>query len=206
MSVTKGRPLPTAGGLAVNDSPCSFRRSVVPGTSAGESLADVQAADTFSEIAAFLAEHRTLCLATVDQDGLPHAASLLYACDGLSLLWTSPPGTRHSRHLEARPAVAATIAPDYDDFRRIRGVQLEGRARRLRDPQEIDRARRIFADRYALAGPRANVPLPARPGWMRASFYRLDPLTITWIDNTRGFGVQAIVDFPSEGRARVQLG
>ena len=181
-------------------------RTVAASPAGDARIVDAEAAGTFAEVSAFLAEHRTLSLATVDDDGVPHAAALLYACDGLSLLWTSPPGTRHSRHLEARPSVAATICADCDDFRRIRGVQVEGRARRLRDPEEIDGARQALAVRYAPAGPHAEVPLPVRPGWMQASFYRLDPVCLTWIDNTRGLGVRAIVELQSDGRARVLLG
>ena len=68
-----------------------------------------------AQIEAFLAAHHTVSLATVDEQGAPHAANVLYAPDGLALCWMSDTETRHSRHIEVRPRVTATVAPDYAD-------------------------------------------------------------------------------------------
>ncbi|HSM18914.1 MAG TPA: pyridoxamine 5'-phosphate oxidase family protein, partial [Hyphomicrobiales bacterium] len=87
-------------------------------------------AELRAEILAFLDAHTVMSLATSGADG-GHAASLMYARDGLALYWVSDPESRHSREIEADPRVAATIAPDYDDFKEIHGLQIHGRARRL---------------------------------------------------------------------------
>src|SRR5450759_3572553 len=84
-----------------------------------------------AEIETFIAAQHTVALATVADDGSAHGASLLYAPDGLGLVWTSDPLSRHSRYLGARPRVTATIAPDYNDFALIRGVQMAGEAVRM---------------------------------------------------------------------------
>ncbi|MBI2319702.1 MAG: pyridoxamine 5'-phosphate oxidase family protein, partial [Betaproteobacteria bacterium] len=81
-------------------------------------------------IADFLAAHHVLSLAT-SAAGEAHAASLMYAVDGFALYWMSDPKSRHSLELEANPRVAATIAPDYTDFKSIRGLQIAGTAARL---------------------------------------------------------------------------
>ncbi len=142
------------------------------------------------EIEAFLAAHHTMTLATVADDGKPHAASVLYAPDGLSLVWTSDIDSRHSRHIASRAAVEATIAPDYDDFRAIRGLQIEGEARRLED---AGAARTLLMARYSFLAQLASAPIALLAAWRKAAFYRLTPSRIRLIDNTRGFGHKAVL-------------
>ena len=143
-----------------------------------------------AEIEAFLAAHHTVSLATVDDDGAPHAANVLYAPDGVSLLWMSDTDTRHSRHIAARALVTATVAPDYSDFQVIRGLQIFGTARQLSGAEAVAAAGRMVA-RYGFLASLANGPAKLRAAYERAGFYRLAPERITLIDNTRGFGHKA---------------
>jgi len=141
-----------------------------------------------ADIEAFLAAHHTVSLATVDDAGAPHAANVLYALDGLSLLWMSDTDTRHSQHIEARGQVTATVAPDYSDFRAIRGLQIFGGARRIVESGALARARMKMLARYGFLATLANGPAKLRAAYEKAGFYRLDPERITLIDNTKGFG------------------
>ena len=140
-----------------------------------------------AEIEAFLAAHHTVSLATVDEEGAPHAANVLYAPDGLALYWMSDTQTRHSRHIEARQRMTATVAPDYADFRLIRGLQIFGKARRLAGIESLATARRMIS-RYGFLAELANGPAALRAAFEKAGFYCLEPQRITFIDNTRGFG------------------
>jgi uncharacterized protein YhbP (UPF0306 family) len=140
-----------------------------------------------ARIEAFLDAHHVMTLAT-GTDGSAHAASLMYAREGFALYWTSDPATRHSRELGANPQVAATIAPDYTDFRLIRGLQIAGRAVRLDAEHDVERARSLMASRYAFLAELAQGPEALRAAWAKAGFYVLRPERITLIDNTRGFG------------------
>jgi uncharacterized protein YhbP (UPF0306 family) len=126
-------------------------------------------------------------LATV-ADGAAHAASLMFAVEGLSLYWTSDPGTRHSLAIERNPRVAATVAPDYGDFRLIRGLQIFGRARRLVEAGEAAHARELLRRRFAFLRELEALPAALRAALDKAAYYRLDPDTLTLIDNTRRFG------------------
>jgi uncharacterized protein YhbP (UPF0306 family) len=140
-----------------------------------------------TEVRAFIQAHHVMSLATM-VDGAPHAASLMYAAADFSLYWTSDPGTRHSMAIEREARVAATIAPDYEDFRVIRGLQIAGRARRLGGAGEIELARKLMCRRFAFLREMELMPETLRRALDRAAYYRLDPEAITWIDNTRGFG------------------
>lgn len=139
-----------------------------------------------SDIRAFLDTHHVMSLATVLGGGA-HAASVFYAIDGFSLAWTSDPDSRHSVALMGDPRVAATIAPDYDDFLRIRGLQVHGRASRL-EGEEAKRARELLRERYPFLRELDHLPEALRAAAERAAYYRLDPESMTLIDNTRGFG------------------
>ena len=152
-----------------------------------------------AEIEAFIAAHHTVTLATVAEDGSAHAASLLYAQEGLSVVWTSDRASRHSLHLEARRRVMATIAPDYSDFAAIRGVQMAGEAERLSGVIDIARACALLTARYAFLAQLAGAPAALRAAWDKASFYRLTPSRITLIDNTRGFGHKATLLVDKDG-------
>jgi len=150
-----------------------------------------------AEIEVFLAAHHTVSLATVDEQGAPHAANVLYAPDGLALYWMSDTQTRHSRHIEARPRVTATVAPDYADFRLIRGVQMFGRARRLAGDESLATARRMVS-RYGFLAELANGPAALRAAFEKAGFYCLEPDRITLIDNTQGFGHKETLELPGD--------
>jgi uncharacterized protein YhbP (UPF0306 family) len=121
-------------------------------------------------------------------EGAAHAANVMYALDGLSLLWTSDPSSRHSLAIERDPRVAATVAPDYADFRLIRGVQIAGRARRLEEPEESARAKEWLRLRFPFLKDLDNAPAGLRAAIDKAACYRLDPEVISLIDNTRKFG------------------
>ncbi len=152
-----------------------------------------------AEIEAFLAAWHTLALATVAEDGSAHAASLLYAPDGLGLVWTSDPRSRHSQYLDARPRVTATVAPDYSDFAAIRGLQMAGEAVRLSGPMEMARAGALLTTRYLFLAKLSGAPAVLRAAWDKASFYRFKPSRITLIDNTRGFGHKATLLVAADG-------
>jgi hypothetical protein len=142
-------------------------------------------------IAAFLAEHTTLTLATVDAEGAPAAAAVFYAHDaGFNLYFLSEERTEHGRNLLVDARVAGTIHADGQDWRGIRGLQMRGQARPAAGT-ELAHAAAVYGRKYAfvaglltgsggaaiLAGPLA-----------RARFWMLRPAWFRLIDNTVRFG------------------
>ncbi len=135
-----------------------------------------------AEISAFLKKQTTLVLATIDREAMPQAASLFYASDdALNLYWVSGEKSRHSQNLERVSHVAVTIYHETWDWRDIHGVQIEGVARRLSDPDETDRAWSLF---------RAKFPFTAEftDQIARSAFYILTPKWIRLVDNSKYFG------------------
>ncbi len=151
------------------------------------------------DIESFLDAHHVMHLATAAEDGAVHAASLFFAVDGLSLLWTSDPAARHSQHLETQRKVAVTVAPDSADFRTVRGLQIAGIATRLRAGAEVERASRTMRQRYPFLDQLASGPPALREAYAKAGLYRLEPEHITLIDNTQGFGHKASLRVMADG-------
>jgi uncharacterized protein YhbP (UPF0306 family) len=152
--------------------------------------------DLRRRIGAFLSEWHVMSLATADADG-PHAANLFYACDGLALVWVSSPDTRHSRAIETSAQVAATVAPDCSDFPEVKGVQIEGTARKLTDTDERQANFAILEARYPFLARRGQLPAAVREAYAQAGVYRLEPSRIVLIDNARGFGHRDVLELRS---------
>lgn len=138
------------------------------------------------DVAGYLAAHHVMTLATTGPAG-PWASAVFYAGDGAALIFLSSPGSRHGTNLAADPRCAATIQDDCDDWKAVKGIQLEGRVRRL-DGEAAQDARRGYAERFPIAGPLAAVPPAIAEALSRVAWYRLEPERLLFIDNGRGFG------------------
>lgn len=139
------------------------------------------------QVGAFLTAHHVMSLATLGAGG-PHATNLLYAYDGLALVWVSDPESQHSREIAADPRVAATVAPDYSDFVAIRGLQITGAAHQIIATEDRMRHLAQLEARYPFLAQLAGAPLKLREAYARTAVYRLQPVRIVMIDNTKGFG------------------
>jgi len=135
-----------------------------------------------TEIASFLKKHTTFVLSTVDREAMPQAASLFFVNDDvLNLYWVSGEKSRHSQNLERVTHVAVAIYHETWDWRDIHGVQIEGVARRLIDPDETDRAWGLFRDKFPFT-------VEFTDQIARSAFYVLTPKWIRLIDNSKYFG------------------
>jgi uncharacterized protein YhbP (UPF0306 family) len=159
------------------------------------SIAPVEEAALKEEIRVFLRSHHVVSLAVL-LDGTAHAACVMYALEDVSLVWTSDTDSRHSLAIERNAQVAATVAPDYEDFRLIRGLQIAGRARRLDDAGDAAHAGELLRGRFRFLRELQSAPAALRAATAKAAYYRLDPDTITLIDNTRGFGNKRTLRMP----------
>lgn len=135
-----------------------------------------------AEVAAFLKKHTTLTLATVDREAWPQAASVFYTSDeALNVYWVSGEKSRHSQNLERVSRIAVTIHNETWDWRDIHGVQIDGQARRVIDPDETDRAWALFRDKFPFTAEFTDQIA-------RSSFYVLKPQWLRLIDNSKYFG------------------
>ncbi len=136
-------------------------------------------------VLALLGEQNTLTLATTSPTGTPHAATLLYVNDGLTLYcWTGLTSTT-LRHLERHPTVAFTIDRYDPDWRKTRGIQGSGACQILRAPAETERVAALFRRKFPeLTGGRAG----------DVAFLGITPLVLQFIDNEAGAGAPGQAD------------
>ena len=130
-----------------------------------------------------------MTLATSAGD-LPWAATVFYASDGLRLYFFSAPESRHCQNLAANGRVAVTVQEDYQDWRKIKGIQLEGRAELVDGVVEKAKAMTIYALKYPeviklFTDPTSGV---FHKAFLKVKFYCVVPEKLFFIDNAQGFG------------------
>ncbi len=135
--------------------------------------------------AQYLLDHHVMTLATQGSDG-PWAAAVFYAPDGDDLIFLSSPNTRHCRDLASQPRCAATIQSDAQDWRSIRGIQLEGAVSELQGA-ERSRAEQLYGERFPFVRP-GEAPAAIVLALARVHWYKLRISRLYFIDNRRGFG------------------
>jgi uncharacterized protein YhbP (UPF0306 family) len=154
----------------------------------------------------YLEEHYTMTIATAKGE-TPWAASVFYANDWFTLYFLSDPASRHSENIADNPAVAVTINEDYHDWRKIKGVQMEGKAELVAAEDQVAKAVAAYVNKYSFTAaylkvmsspfPRvagyldkllAQLPfMPSLPTTFTASFYKVIPTKVRFIDNEKSF-------------------
>ena len=95
----------------------------------------------------YLKKGRMLQIATVNGDQ-PWSCTVYYTSDeNLNLYWISKPATRHSQEIHKHSKVAASIPIKFDDLTVI-GVQLEGTAEVIENPDEIRKKVKLYSDKF----------------------------------------------------------
>jgi uncharacterized protein YhbP (UPF0306 family) len=141
-------------------------------------------------VRALLGAHSTLTLATVDEDGAPRATPLFYLADEAPrVYWFSSAQSVHSRNCARTGEAAAAVYAETAEWRRIRGVQMRGPARAVRDAGERQRIAALYIERFGLsAAPRLALK--------RATLYCLTPTWIRYLDNARRLGYRFEIERP----------
>ena len=159
--------------------------------------------ETLAEVASLLRACRTATLATCDEAGEPHAASVQYAfVDAAServtppwyLAWVSSPRAAHSVHLDRDSAAAVVVPhPDDTDPSTLRGVQMRGRAYPMEVGRVLEDVEAAYRERYPFVG---REPFVAMMPTLR--HYRFVPAWLRLVDNGRGFGFRSEVALIAE--------
>ena len=145
--------------------------------------------DLKQQILDYLHSHNTMTLATTQGD-LPWAATVFFASEDFRLYFFSAPDSRHCQNVAANPRVAVTIQEDYRDWRKIKGIQLEGRVTLVDGIIEKARAMAIYARKYPeiiklFIDPASGV---FHKAFLKVKFYCVMPDRVFFIDNAQGFG------------------
>ncbi len=141
------------------------------------------------QILNYLDSHNTMTLGTCSKD-VPWAATVFYASEELRLYFFSAPDSRHCGNLAANPRVSVTIQEDYRDWRKIKGIQLEGKAVPVESLTEKAKAMAIYVRKYPeimkiFSNPASGAFYRA---FLKVKFYCVVPERLFYIDNEQSFG------------------
>jgi len=147
------------------------------------------AEDLRRQILSYMESHNTMTLGTCQGD-VPWAATVFYASDGLDLYFFSDPASRHCQNLKKNARVAVTIQEDYQDWQKIKGIQLEGKVIEVDSLIEKGKAMVVYARKYpgvmkVFTDPGSGVFYRA---FLKVKFYVVKPEQVFYIDNEQGFG------------------
>jgi uncharacterized protein YhbP (UPF0306 family) len=150
------------------------------------------------QILNYLEAHNTMTLATCSRE-IPWAATVFYASDDLRLYFFSAPESRHCENLAVNPRVAVTIQEDYKDWRKIKGIQLEGTVGAVDSMVEKAKAMSVYARKYPdvirlFTNPASGAFYKA---FLKVKFYCVTPGKVLFIDNEQGFGKRQELPLPS---------
>lgn len=142
-----------------------------------------------TQVIDYLKGHNTMTLATSAGE-TPWASTVFYASDDVRLYFFSAPESRHCQNLAANGRVAVTVQEDYQDWRKIKGIQLEGRAELVDGVLEKAKAMAIYARKYPeviklFTDPSSGV---FHKAFLKVKFYCVVPEKLFFIDNAQGFG------------------
>lgn len=108
-------------------------------------------------IVRYLDRARIMQLATAS-NGKPWCASLFFAHDNLhNLYWISQADTRHSQELAQNAQVAGAIVLPQSYGDAVHGLQFEGTARVIEDPDELRTLAQAYAERYNMGNLASNI-------------------------------------------------
>ncbi len=133
----------------------------------------------------YLERHQVMTLATGGPAG-PWAAAVFYVNDGFDLTFVSSATSRHATDLARDPRCGAAIHEDYDDWRDIKGIQIEGTVRVLSGARKAAAIARYGA-KYPVVLP-DRAPSSLRAALEKITWYELVARRCFFVDNSLGFG------------------
>jgi uncharacterized protein YhbP (UPF0306 family) len=145
----------------------------------------------------FMDGFTTMTLACA-REGRPWAAAVFYARSGFDLFFFSSTGSRHADVFAENPRAAAAIHGDYDGWREIKGLQMEGRVAVVHGTVARTRALATYLKRYPfarefLADPKGISGAIAKK-MTKVALYVFRPEKILYLDNEAGFGTRWMVE------------
>jgi nitroimidazol reductase NimA-like FMN-containing flavoprotein (pyridoxamine 5'-phosphate oxidase superfamily) len=143
------------------------------------------------KILALLDQHRIMTLATLRPDGWPQATTVGYANEGLTLYFLCGLGSQKDSNLTRDDRVSLTIDHDTPQVMEITGLSMAAHARPVNDRAEAQKALGLLMRKYP---PQGSLPLPM-PRAEDVRIFRLEPVVISVLDYSEGFGHTDLVTF-----------
>jgi len=135
------------------------------------------------QFVAILSAAPDLTIATIRPDGYPQATTVSFVNDGETIYFGTWSKSQKAKNIAACDKVSLTVDLPYASWSEIRGVSLGGRARFVRDQQELARVGALMLQKFpqlaeALGGVDQN----------EMAIIRIDAEVVSILDYAKGFG------------------
>jgi PPOX class probable F420-dependent enzyme len=124
-----------------------------------------QVSMTAAEIAAMLAQHRKVQLATINPDGYPHLVTMYYVLIEDKIAFWTYRASQKARNLARDPRISCLVETGEQYFD-LRGVQVQGVVQTVDDPARIRDIGRGITAAGDLAGDAAGSPAGGSRGFV----------------------------------------
>lgn len=133
------------------------------------------------EIADIL-QQSTMTLATCSAEGIPHAAPLYFAADEeLACYFFSKNDSLHCRQLSHNPHAAVAIYIEAFDWREIRGLQMRGIAKPVKEESRRQKGMALYQEKFPFVS-QLTVLL------LQHQLYVFQPEWVRYINNRQKLG------------------
>ena len=140
-----------------------------------------------TKIAAYLASHPYLRLATVTGDSTPQVHTVGYVSEDATVFFATDRKSRKAVNIFSNPAVAYAVDENYEDIMAIKGVQMEGHGSLVTMETEAIRIMGLMARKFP-----AFESIPPNPDLV---CFRIQPIRGFFLDNGSGFGHRDMVEY-----------
>jgi nitroimidazol reductase NimA-like FMN-containing flavoprotein (pyridoxamine 5'-phosphate oxidase superfamily) len=134
------------------------------------------------EIISILDDVNDMTIATVREDGYPQATTVSYVNDGLMIYFGCAANSQKVKNLARDSKVSLTVNLPYTSWNDIRGLSIGGRAERLTNAREVDRAAQLMFEKFPQIARYAPAELED------IVLFRVTPEVISVLDYRKGFG------------------
>jgi nitroimidazol reductase NimA-like FMN-containing flavoprotein (pyridoxamine 5'-phosphate oxidase superfamily) len=140
--------------------------------------------ETRQKILTLLDQHRIMTVATVRPDGWPQATTVGYVNEGLTIYFLCGLDSQKAKNLARENRVSVTIDHDTADLMKITGLSMAAHAHPVTDRGEAQKVINLLPSKYPDAP-----PLPFKmPTPDQVRLFRLEPVVISVLDYSKGFG------------------
>lgn len=143
-----------------------------------------------SKILDVLQSHHTMALATIRPDGYPQATTVTYIHDEFILYFAVDAASQKAGNIRLNNKVSVAIAGEEQDFYKLRGLSMSGKATRIVDERRAEELTlRLFRTL-----PQSRRFVPENP--KQLVVFAITPVAIALIDYAQGFGTTYLVELP----------
>jgi hypothetical protein len=125
----------------------------------------------------YLDSSKTMTLATATPEGVPHAATFMYANNGATLYFWARTSSTTVGQLRSNPNVSFTIDEYVADWNKAKGIQGAGKCTPVTGDELVD-VLGLLADKFPSPSSNASTA--------NVAFFKVAPSSLRFIDNEGG--------------------